>query len=244
MFSADSMNSMNNASPALHRYAMVCVLATLCLIFIGGLVTSTGSALAVPDWPLAFGHLVPKLVGGVQFEYGHRVAAGIVSILTLILALWTWRAERRSWVRKLAFGAFGLVIVQGILGGVTVLLELPLSDRSHSCGYCASLFLFDRIDCRRDKFAVWHPVSNLSQRGSVSDCDTHGNYDGDGIYPDIARRNNAPFGSRAGDSRLSFVLWPSCATARFGFRDDQFRSSLRRVGSVADGVLDRVAGLP
>ncbi|HXD91381.1 MAG TPA: COX15/CtaA family protein, partial [Candidatus Binataceae bacterium] len=80
---------------ALHRYAILCVGATLALIFIGGLVTSTGSALAVPDWPLAFGHLIPKLEGGVRFEYGHRVAAGLVSLMTLGLALWMWRAERR-----------------------------------------------------------------------------------------------------------------------------------------------------
>jgi cytochrome c oxidase assembly protein subunit 15 len=103
------------------------VVATLCLIFIGGLVTSTGSALAVPDWPLAFGHLIPKLTGGVRFEYGHRVAAGIVSILTLVLAIWTWRVEARGWVRKLALGAFALVLVQAVLGGITVLLELPLA---------------------------------------------------------------------------------------------------------------------
>jgi cytochrome c oxidase assembly protein subunit 15 len=106
---------------------MVCVLATLCLIFIGGLVTSTGSALAVPDWPLAFGHLIPKLEGGVRFEYGHRVAAGIVSILTLGLALWTARSEPRQTVRWMAYGAFALVIFQAVLGGVTVLLQLPLA---------------------------------------------------------------------------------------------------------------------
>jgi cytochrome c oxidase assembly protein subunit 15 len=116
----------SNAPPALHRYAIVCVGATLCLIFIGGLVTSTGSALAVPDWPLAFGHLIPKLEGGVRFEYGHRVAAGLVSMLTLGLALWAWRAEPRRWVRGLALGAFGLVMAQAILGGITVLFQLPL----------------------------------------------------------------------------------------------------------------------
>jgi heme a synthase len=122
-----TVDSAQVTPPALHRYAMICVGATLCLIFIGGLVTSTGSALAVPDWPLAFGHLIPKLVGGVRFEYGHRVAAGIVSILTLGLAVWTARAEPRRSVRRLAVAAFGLVIFQAVLGGVTVLLELPLA---------------------------------------------------------------------------------------------------------------------
>src|SRR5579863_1426695 len=111
----------------LHRYAIACVIATWCLIFVGGLVTSTGSALAVPDWPLAFGHLIPQLVGGVRFEYGHRVAAATVSLLTLILAVWSWRVEPRRWVRMLALAAFALIIVQAVLGGITVLLELPLA---------------------------------------------------------------------------------------------------------------------
>jgi len=115
------------SSPGLHRFAIVCVTATFVLIFVGGLVTSTGSALAVPDWPLAFGHLVPKLVGGVRFEYGHRVVAGVVVILTAVLAAWTWHAEPRRWVRKTALAALGLIVAQAILGGITVLLLLPLA---------------------------------------------------------------------------------------------------------------------
>jgi heme a synthase len=119
-------DSAQATPPALYRYAKVCVGATLCLIFIGGLVTSTGSALAVPDWPLAFGRLIPRLQGGVRFEYGHRVAAGMVSLLTLGLAVWARRREPRRAVRRMAYVAFALVIFQAVLGGVTVLLELPL----------------------------------------------------------------------------------------------------------------------
>ena len=105
---------MSQPPLALHRFAVVCVVATFALIFVGGLVTSTGSALAVPDWPLAYGHLIPKLEGGVRFEYGHRVVAGIVVILTTILAIWSWYAEPRRWVRNVAFAALGLVVVQGV----------------------------------------------------------------------------------------------------------------------------------
>jgi cytochrome c oxidase assembly protein subunit 15 len=76
---------------------------------------------------LAFGKLIPKLQGGVRFEYGHRVAAGTVSILTLGLALLAWRTPTRAIVRKLAAIAFGLVILQAVLGGITVLLQLPLA---------------------------------------------------------------------------------------------------------------------
>jgi cytochrome c oxidase assembly protein subunit 15 len=118
--------SINDASPALHRFAMVCATATFILIFVGGLVTSTGSALAVPDWPLAYGRLVPNLVGGVRFEYGHRVVAGVVVMLTIILASWTAMVEKRTWVRKTAFAAAAIIVVQAILGGITVLYLLPL----------------------------------------------------------------------------------------------------------------------
>ncbi|HJU29637.1 MAG TPA: COX15/CtaA family protein [Candidatus Binataceae bacterium] len=75
---------------------------------------------------MAFGRLIPPLRGGIRFEWGHRVVAGTVSIMTAILALWMWRAEPRRWVRRTALAAFGLVLVQAILGGITVLLLLPL----------------------------------------------------------------------------------------------------------------------
>jgi cytochrome c oxidase assembly protein subunit 15 len=112
---------------ALHRFAVLTACATFFLIFVGGLVTSTGSALAVPDWPLAFGKLIPAWEGGIRFEFGHRLAAGAVVILTLLLMARAWRAEPRRWVRQLVVIAFGLIIVQAILGGITVLLELPLA---------------------------------------------------------------------------------------------------------------------
>lgn len=87
---------------------------------------STGSGLSIPTWPLAFGDLIPPLKGGVRFEYGHRVVAGIVVILTFSLMVWALRSERRKFVRYTAMAAFGLVIVQAILGGLTVLLGIPL----------------------------------------------------------------------------------------------------------------------
>ena len=96
------------------------------LIFVGGLVKSTGSELSVPDWPLAFGKLIPSLQGGVLFEYSHRVVAGLVSILTLGFMIYAVMREPRRWVRVLAVIAFALVIMQAILGGITVLFLIPL----------------------------------------------------------------------------------------------------------------------
>src|SRR5208337_2295199 len=123
------MNQLSAGSEkarGLHRFAVLTAGATFCLIFVGGLVTSTGSALAVPDWPLSFGKFFPRMEGGVLYEHGHRMIAGTVAIMTLLMALWAWRREERRFVRNLALFAFALVIFQAVLGGLTVLLLLPL----------------------------------------------------------------------------------------------------------------------
>ena len=99
--------------------------ATLVLIFIGSLVTSTGSGLAIPDWPLSFGGLFPPMVGGILYEHGHRLAAAAVGILILAQALVLARREPRRWVRVLGWAAVALVVVQGGFGGLTVVLLLP-----------------------------------------------------------------------------------------------------------------------
>src|ERR1041384_3230596 len=98
---------------------------TVLLLCAGALVTSTGSSLSVPDWPLSYGQFFPPMVGGIFYEHGHRMVAGTVALLTATLAFWTWREEPRASVRRLALSAVGAVLVQAILGGVTVLLQLP-----------------------------------------------------------------------------------------------------------------------
>ena len=114
----------------LHGYARLVVCSTVLLIAAGGMVTSTGSGLAVPDWPNTYGSFMftfplDRMVGGVFYEHGHRLIASTVGFLTIILAVWTWRVDPRPWVRRLGFAALGAVILQGLLGGLTVLLLLP-----------------------------------------------------------------------------------------------------------------------
>ncbi len=114
----------------LHRFALLVVGATFVLIFIGGLVTSTDSGLSVPDWPTTYGHFMfsfplSQMVGGILYEHGHRMVATVVGMLTMILAIWLWRVEPRAWVRRLGYAALAAVILQGILGGLTVLFLLP-----------------------------------------------------------------------------------------------------------------------
>jgi len=111
----------------LHRYAIFVVFSTAVLLYWGGLVTSTGSGLAVPDWPLSYGMLMPPMVGGIFYEHGHRMVATFVGLLTIILALWLHKKDERLWMRILGWTALGVVIFQGILGGITVLFFLPVS---------------------------------------------------------------------------------------------------------------------
>lgn len=117
--------SGSRLQPLPHALAWCLLVATVILLAAGALVTSTGSSLAVPDWPLAYGRFFPPMVGGILYEHGHRLIAATVGLMTLILALVLWRLEPRPWVRRLAWGAVALVVAQGLLGGITVLMLLP-----------------------------------------------------------------------------------------------------------------------
>ncbi len=117
----------------LHRLSLITACATFVLLFIGGLVTSKGVGLAVPDWPTTFGanmFLFPwsKMTGGVFYEHSHRLVASGVGLLTLIMALLFWIFESRRWIRWLGLTALALVISQGVIGGLrVVLLERTLA---------------------------------------------------------------------------------------------------------------------
>jgi cytochrome c oxidase assembly protein subunit 15 len=112
-------------SRALHRFAVLTAAATWVLIWAGGLVTSTGSGLAVPDWPLSYGMWMPPMVGGILYEHSHRMIAALVGLLTTVLAVWLWRVEPRRFMRRMGLLALAMVITQGLLGGITVIFLLP-----------------------------------------------------------------------------------------------------------------------
>lgn len=107
--------------------AVILACWTFLLIIAGALVTSNDAGLSVPDWPTSFGswYKIPKLVGGVKFEHTHRMIAQVAGLLTIILAVWTLRVEKRRWMRILGWVAVAMVIVQGVLGGLTVKFFLP-----------------------------------------------------------------------------------------------------------------------
>jgi len=129
-------------SRGLHRFAVVLAGWTFVLIIAGALVTSNDAGLSVPDWPTSFGSLykIPKLVGGVKFEHTHRMIAQVAGLMTIILAVWTWRVEKRRWLRTLGFAALGTVIAQGVLGGLTVLFYLPPAVSSAHAALAQTFF--------------------------------------------------------------------------------------------------------
>jgi len=112
---------------SVHRFAVFTAACTFLLLIAGALVTSNDAGLAVPDWPLSYGSVLPPMVGGIFWEHGHRMIAGFVGILAICLAVWLWRVEPRPWAKKLGLAALGLVIAQAILGGITVRFYLPPS---------------------------------------------------------------------------------------------------------------------
>lgn len=107
--------------PGIHKYALFVVAWALVLLTAGALVTSEDAALAVPDWPLSYGTLNPPMVGGIAYEHTHRLIAAGLGLWIIGLAFLLWRYDERPWMKYLGFAALFGVIVQGILGGLTVL---------------------------------------------------------------------------------------------------------------------------
>ena len=124
-FPQDDVGAVSNCWP--HRLAVLTTAATFLLILAGGVVTNTGTGMAVPDWPTTFGYnmfLYPwsKMVGGVLYEHTHRLLASLVGSLTLTLAVLLWAVEPRRYVLGLGIAALAAVVIQGVLGGLRVVL--------------------------------------------------------------------------------------------------------------------------
>ena len=155
----------------LHRFALFTVAATLFLICSGGMVTSKGVGLAVPDWPTTFGYnmfLFPisKWVGGIFFEHVHRLIASTVGLLTIILAIWLWRSDTRRWLRNLGLVAVGLVILQGVLGGLRVTLLKDELGIFHAC--LAQLFFGLLVVIALATSRAWYRISAIDLRTRAS----------------------------------------------------------------------------
>lgn len=141
--------------------------ATFFLIIAGALVTSHDAGLATSDWPLSNGQVFPLMVGNLFWEHGHRMVATTVGLLTIVLTIYLWKKEERRWVRRL--GVFGLlaVIAQGLLGGLTVKLMLPLAvSAAHAT--LAQLFFCTTVSLAVITAPSWHRNrATIAEQGSV-----------------------------------------------------------------------------
>ena len=135
------------------------------------MVTSKGVGLAVPDWPTTFGYNmflfpVSRWVGGIFFEHTHRLIASAVGFFTIILAVWLWRGEDRRWLRHLGFAALGLVILQGVLGGLRVTMLKDEIGIFHAC--LAQMFFGVLVVITLATSQLWRRLSMAgTARGAV-----------------------------------------------------------------------------
>lgn len=133
-----------------YRFAIATAIITFILLLSGGTVNPSGSALACPDWLTGGGSFFPSMVRGIQYHNTHRLVASLVGLMTVILAMWIWFAYANN--RRLQFfglTAFLLIIIQGILGGATVLLRLPLSMSVAHLAFAMLYFAVVLIICFR-----------------------------------------------------------------------------------------------
>src|SRR5437667_4615502 len=155
-------------SKSVHRFALLVACATFFLIIAGANVTSHDAGLATSDWPRSNGTFFPKMVGNLFWEHGHRMVATAVGLLTIALAVFLQIGERRSWVKRLGWIALGGVIAQGLLGGLTVKMNLPLAvSAAHAT--LAQLFFLITVS-----LAVFTSRSWIAPPSSVAD-------DGEGV---------------------------------------------------------------
>jgi cytochrome c oxidase assembly protein subunit 15 len=148
-----------------HRFTLVVACATFFLIIAGALVTSHDAGLATNDWPLSNGQVFPKMVGNLFWEHGHRMVATAVGVLTTGLVIFLFAKEKRRWVRRLGLLALFGVIAQGLLGGLTVKLSLPLAvSAAHAT--LAQLFF-----CTTVSLAVFTSRSWMTDRPTLEERD-------------------------------------------------------------------------
>lgn len=98
------------------------IILTFTLINLGGHVHNTGSSLACPDWPLCHDQIMPEMKGGVLIEHSHRLLASLVGFLTLLTVIFVKKGTQSA---SVAYAALLMVVLQGILGGLTVIYRLP-----------------------------------------------------------------------------------------------------------------------
>ena len=123
----------------LHRFALAVCLCVLVLVAAGAAVTTENAGLAIPDWPLAFGSILPAQHPGTpspafHLAIFHRFMAALAVPLIAVLTVWAWSADGTLLVRGVTTAALALTVAQALLGGVEVLLHQPqFASVLHAC---------------------------------------------------------------------------------------------------------------
>lgn len=117
----------------LGRFAIVTLAAAFPVLLSGGLVTSTGTGLAVPDWPTSYNanmflYPLSKMTGGIYYEHAHRLFGSLIGFTTMTLLGFILFTDRRAWVKALGILAFLFVCAQGVLGGIRVTSATSVGD--------------------------------------------------------------------------------------------------------------------
>jgi heme a synthase len=154
----------------LHWYAIFVAASVLVLICSGGLVTSHGAGMAVPDWPNSFGYNmflfpVSRWVGGVFFEHTHRLIASGVGLLTIALCVLTVIIEDRVWVKWLSGITVIAVIVQGVLGGLRVTEHNAVLGLFHGCLAQAFFSMVAIVALVTSRF--WRRIKHASNKHDI-----------------------------------------------------------------------------
>ncbi len=172
--------------PALAVFSALAAAWVFVLVLLGAFTTTIGAGMAFPDWPLSNGSLNPAgwLTHLDMFaEHSHRLSAGVMTILTAVLAFWIWRAESRAWLRRLSCFAFALVLVQAVLGGLRVLLDrYPVAAVDTSVGQILAMLhactaqafactlIAVAVSCSRGWIAGPVPVAGRTRRIGTLCC--------------------------------------------------------------------------
>ena len=164
------MSELGLPKRLLHWYTVFVAASVLVLICSGGLVTSHGAGMAVPDWPNSFGYnmfLFPlsRWVGDVFFEHTHRLIASGVGLLTVALCLLTLRVEDRGWVKWLSVVAVVAVIIQGVLGGLRVTEHNAVLGLFHGCLAQGFFCLIATIALVTSRF--WSRIETVARQREV-----------------------------------------------------------------------------
>jgi heme a synthase len=164
-----------------HFWALATLASTFLLLCSGGIVTSKGVGMSVPDWPTTYGYnmfLFPisGWVGGIFYEHTHRLVASVVGLMTMILALSLLAVEPRRWVRNLGVAAFLAVCLQGLLGGLRVSLykdEIGILHATLAQSFFCLLGIITIATAPRfirgawDRFIPDQPLRNLAAAATI-----------------------------------------------------------------------------